>query len=75
MRLQYLRYTGDVYYEVHRLLSLFSIMKREDWSPTFLTEKTLAYKTDIKTRDEYFYKRAGKRRKNFLNFKPIWVRK
>ncbi len=56
------RYTGDVYYEVYRLLSLFSIMKREDWEPAFLTEKTLAYCRDLPTRDEYIYKRNGKRK-------------
>lgn len=56
------RYTGDVYYEVYRLLSLFAIMKREDWEPEYLKEKTLAYCTDIETREEYKYQRGGKRK-------------
>lgn len=56
------RYTGDVYYEVFRLLSLFAIMKREDWQPAFLTEKALQYAEDIKTRDAYIYKRNGKKK-------------
>ena len=56
------RYTGDVYYEVYRLLSLFSIMKREDWAPEFLIGKTALFIEEIKTRDEYIYKRAGKRK-------------
>ncbi len=30
------RYRGDVYYEVSRLQHLFSVMKREDWTPEFV---------------------------------------
>ncbi|MEO6160488.1 MAG: ATP-dependent DNA helicase [Pelobium sp.] len=33
------RFRGDVYYEVKRLQNLFSIMKKEDWSASFITEK------------------------------------
>jgi len=33
------RYHGDVYYEASRLQNLFSVMKREDWTPDFVNEK------------------------------------
>ncbi|WP_423148774.1 ATP-dependent DNA helicase [Rubrolithibacter danxiaensis] len=33
------RFRGDVYYEVKRLQELFSVMKREDWSPEYISEK------------------------------------
>ncbi len=33
------RFRGDVYYEVGRLQNLFSVMKREDWSADFISEK------------------------------------
>ncbi len=56
------RYTGEVYYEVHRLLALFSIMKREDWTAEYLKERTKLYCEEIKTREAYIYKRGGKRK-------------
>lgn len=33
------RYHGDVYYEADRLQNLFSVMKREDWSADYISEK------------------------------------
>lgn len=33
------RYHGDVYYEIGRLQQLFSVMKREDWSPEYIDKK------------------------------------
>ncbi|HSZ35400.1 MAG TPA: ATP-dependent helicase, partial [Puia sp.] len=53
------RYRGDVYYEIKNLRSLFSIMKREGWTPAFIEEKINEYLTDIPTREEYIYKRNG----------------
>src|SRR5690349_7008854 len=33
------RYRGDVYFEINNLQSLFSIMKREGWTPAFINKK------------------------------------
>src|SRR5690554_5749606 len=33
------RYTGDVYFEIGRLKNLFDLMKKENWSPEFISEK------------------------------------
>src|SRR5580765_6324149 len=41
------RYRGDVYFEVNNLQTLFSTMKREGWSPAFITEKIDAYVKDL----------------------------
>ncbi|OYU97141.1 MAG: DNA helicase UvrD [Bacteroidetes bacterium B1(2017)] len=54
------RYTGDVYYEIYRLSALFGLMKKEDWNPSYLTNKVEEYCKDLPTREEYLYKRAGK---------------
>lgn len=54
------RYRGDVYYEVSSLRSLFSTMKREGWTPEFITQKIDAYLKDIPSRDEFVYKRKYK---------------
>ncbi len=37
------RYRGDVYYEIDRLEKLFSIMKKEDWSPSYIKTKADEY--------------------------------
>lgn len=52
------RFRGDIYYEKDRLSSLFSIMKKEAWTPEFLNERISAYVDDLKNRDEYKYKRG-----------------
>ncbi|HUQ97107.1 MAG TPA: ATP-dependent helicase, partial [Chitinophagaceae bacterium] len=54
------RYRGDVYYEISNLQSLFSLMKREGWSPDFICSKVDEYLDDLKNRDEYICKRATK---------------
>jgi DNA helicase-2/ATP-dependent DNA helicase PcrA len=54
------RYTGEIYYEAKRLLNLYQVMKRENWSAALISEKIDLYLTDILTRDEYIYKRNGK---------------
>lgn len=54
------RYTGDVYFEIYRLKSLFQLMKKEDWSPEFLLKKIDEYCADLPHREEFLYKRAGK---------------
>lgn len=57
------RYRGDVYYEINNLQSLFSTMKREGWTPAFITQKIEDYIADLPNRDEFIYKRAYKQYK------------
>lgn len=54
------RYRGDVYYEISNLQALFSLMKREGWSPDFICSKVDEYLADLPNRDEYVCKRATK---------------
>ena len=53
------RYRGDVYYEIGRLNNLFSTMKKEGWSSSFIKEKIKAYCDDLPNRDEYIAKRKS----------------
>lgn len=53
------RYGADPYYETKRLKSLFDLMKRECWTPEFLSAKIDEYIADLPTREEYIYKRAN----------------
>ncbi len=52
------RFRGDVYYEIGRLQSLFSTMKREDWSAEFVLQKIDEYLQIINdcTPGEPYYK-------------------
>jgi len=54
------RYRGDVYFEIHNLEKLFSAMKREGWSPSFINRKIDEYVADLPERDEFIYKRKYK---------------
>ncbi|MDQ2720416.1 MAG: ATP-dependent helicase [Bacteroidota bacterium] len=54
------RYRGDVYYEIKNLQHLFSTMKREGWTPEFITKNIDAYLERIKDEEKYKYKRAPK---------------
>ena len=54
------RYRGDVYFEIHNLDRLFSTMKKEGWSPSFINQKIDEYISDLPGRDEYIYKRKYK---------------
>jgi DNA helicase II / ATP-dependent DNA helicase PcrA len=54
------RYRGDVYFEMSNLQSLFSVMKREGWSPEFIGERIDSYLEGLQDRDEYIAKRATK---------------
>ena len=54
------RYRGDVYFEINNLRQLFSTMKREGWSVSFIEEKINSYLNDLPLRDEYIAKRATK---------------
>ena len=52
------RYRGDVYFEIGNLAGLFSIMKREGWTPSFILERINSYITDLPNREEFITKRA-----------------
>jgi len=54
------RYRGDVYFEVNNLQTLFSTMKREGWTPAFISRKIEEYLADLPSRDEFVYKRKYK---------------
>jgi DNA helicase-2/ATP-dependent DNA helicase PcrA len=54
------RYRGDVYYEIKNLASLFSTMKQEGWTPTFITKSIQQYLDDLPNRDEFVAKKAVK---------------
>ena len=54
------RYRGDVYYEITNLQKLFSVMKQEGWSPSFISQKIDEYIADLPTRDDFIYKRKFK---------------
>jgi DNA helicase II / ATP-dependent DNA helicase PcrA len=52
------RYRGDVYFEMNNLQHLFSTMKREGWTPSYVNGKIDDYFADLPHRDEYKAKRA-----------------
>ena len=54
------RFRGEVYYEKDRLKSLYSLMKKEAWSPVYLNERIDAYLTELPTKDGFFYKKKYK---------------
>src|ERR1700741_259504 len=54
------RYRGDVYFEINNLQSLFSTMKREGWTPSFINHKIEEYLADLPNREEFIYKRKYK---------------
>ena len=54
------RYRGDVYYEMSNLSRLFSAMKKEGWTSTYLIQQINTYIADIPTRDEFVYKKKYK---------------
>jgi len=47
------RYRGDVYYEISNLQGLFSIMKKEGWTPAFINQKIDDYIKDLPLREEF----------------------
>jgi len=53
------RFTGDIYYDVPRLKSLFSTMKRENWTPPLIEQAVQEYIDDLPNREEFTYKRAN----------------
>ena len=53
------RFTGDIYYDVPRLKSLFSTMKRENWNEEMISNAVGEYLNDLPNREQFIYKRAN----------------
>ncbi|QJD95857.1 ATP-dependent helicase [Mucilaginibacter robiniae] len=53
------RFTGDIYYVVPRLKSLFSTMKRENWELPLIEQAITEYLDDLPNREEFIYKRPN----------------
>lgn len=47
------RYRGDVYFEIGRLESLFSTMKKEGWTSSFIKDKVKEYMDDLPNRENF----------------------
>lgn len=56
------RFTGEVYFETARLKNLFSVMKREDWMPEFISQKIDDYICSLPLREEFLYKKANEKK-------------
>jgi DNA helicase II / ATP-dependent DNA helicase PcrA len=54
------RFRGEVYYEKDRLKSLYSLIKKEAWTPAYLNEKIDAYISELPAKEDFFYKRKYK---------------
>lgn len=54
------RFRGEVYYEKDRLKALFSLMKKEAWTPEYLNERIKDYADNLENREEFQYKRKYK---------------
>ena len=54
------RFRGEVYYEKDRLKSLYSLMKKEAWTPAYLNERIDAYLAELPTKEGFFYKKKYK---------------
>lgn len=56
------RSTGDIHFESDRLLALYEIMKKEDWTADFLAQQADRYAALLADDPDYRYKRATKDR-------------
>lgn len=65
------RYRGDVYFEIRNLKELFSVMKREGWTPAFIKDKIQLYAERIKDDEQYKYKKATRNNKPG-DYKPAY---
>ncbi len=54
------RFRGEVYYEKDRLKALYSLIKKEAWTPVFLNERIDAYLSELPTKEGFFYKKKYK---------------
>lgn len=51
------RYRGDAYFEIGRLRNLYETMKKESWTPEFISERIDEYLRALPETDGYFAKR------------------
>ncbi|MEO6232816.1 MAG: ATP-dependent DNA helicase [Ferruginibacter sp.] len=54
------RFRGEVYYEKNRMKALYSIIKKEAWTPEYLSERIDSYLLELPTKEGFFYKRKYK---------------
>ena len=54
------RFKGDVNYEIPKVKSLFSLIKKEAWTLDFLNKRIDAYLAELPAKDGFFYKRNYK---------------
>lgn len=54
------RFRGEVYYEKDRLKSLYSLMKKEAWTPVYMNARIDAYIDELPVKEGFFYKRKYK---------------
>ena len=54
------RFRGEIYYEKDRLRSLYSLMKKEAWTPAYFTSRIDAYLKELPAKEGFFYKRKYK---------------
>jgi len=54
------RIGGDAYYERNRMKSLFTLMKKEGWTPDFICTKADEYLATLPEREQYRYKTSNK---------------
>ena len=54
------RSTGDIHFESDRLLALYEIMKKEDWTVDWLVERVDAYAATLPDNPDFIYKRQTK---------------
>ncbi len=57
------RYKGDVYMDWRKLANLFSLMKKEAWTPGYLKDRIVQYVAELPDRPEFRYQRAYKDKK------------
>jgi len=53
------RFTGEIYYDVPNLKSLFSEMKKESWDEVAIQKAVNEYLDDLPNREKFIYKRAN----------------
>ncbi|HXH20313.1 MAG TPA: ATP-dependent DNA helicase [Chitinophagales bacterium] len=54
------RISGDAYFEHKRMRDLFSLMKREGWTPDYICAKADEYIASLPDREDYRYKTTNK---------------
>ncbi|NCX95673.1 MAG: ATP-dependent helicase [Chitinophagia bacterium] len=54
-----MRFAGNLYYDTANLISLFQLMKSENYTPQLISQAIDSYLADLPNRDEYIYKKSG----------------